>query len=198
MEVGNQNHLWPKWAQNFVTPEEAKQISEAVAEAEKKTQGEIVPIIVRRSSTIGHVPYLLTLCLFILLFAFEIPQSQRIGHTGEWILFAVAALVFILSFPLSRLTWIQRIFVPQGDQAFQVEARALLEFYQAEISKTQGRTGILLFLSLMERKAVVLADEAISQKLPKETWVQICQEMVGGIGKGQTAEGIIKAVHRSY
>ena len=115
----------------------------------------------------------------------------------SWILFAVAAASYLLSIPLAKTVWMQRLFVPITDQAFQVEARALLEFYQSKTNQTKEHTGVLLFLSLMERKAVILADEGIAKKLPPETWSKICQELVQGIGSGKTADVLITAIERS-
>lgn len=192
METGNQNQ---KWIHGFLKAGEADQVSAAVARAESKTTGEIVPVIVRRSSAIGHVPFLLTLILLVTLMVFEIPQSRWLAaYNLTWILFFVAILCFAISIPLSKWVWVQRLLVPRDDQSFQVDERALLEFYETGIVNTKARTGILLFLSLMERKAVVLADEAIAKKLPPETWQNICQEMVAGIKRGETASGLIRAI----
>jgi putative membrane protein len=144
------------------------------------------------------VPWLVTLILLVLILVFEVPQMAFFNRwNATWLLFLISAFCLLLSFPLSRLACVQRLFVPQGDQAFQVEARALLEFYLAGVASTRGRTGILLFISLMERKAVVLADEAISKKLPRETWAEICKGMIEGIQHGQTSDGLIGAIRRS-
>jgi putative membrane protein len=190
VEAGNQ-----KWAQRLIKEGDSSKVSAAVAKAEKQTSGEIVPIIVRRSSTIGHVPFLLTLILLVALLVFEVPQLPVFARYNlNWILFFVALFCFLISIPLSKSIWVQRMLVSQTDQKFQVEERALLEFYQTGIVNTKARTGILLFLSVMERKAVVLADEAIAQKLPPETWTEICQVMVQGVKKGETAEGLTQAI----
>ncbi len=192
MAAGNQ-----KWAHNFITEDQAKAVSVAVAKAEVKTSGEIVPVIVKRSSTIGHVPFLLTLVILVTLLVFEVPHlSFFVDYNLHWVMFFISLACFLISMPLSKLKIVQRLLVPQGDQAFQVEERALLEFYQTGIVNTKARTGILLFLSLMERKAVVLADESIAKQLPAETWKQICDLMVDGIKSGDTGAGLIRAIEK--
>jgi putative membrane protein len=186
------------WSRSFIKDAEAEQVAVTIGHVEKKTSGEIVPMIVRRSSAIGHVPYLLTLIFWLALMVFEIPQYSffTLDFYGPWILAALAIACFLISFPLSKLFWIQRMLVPHRDQVFQVNARALLEFYQTGIINTHSRTGVFLFLSLMERKAVVLADEAIAKKMSVETWKQICQEMVDGIQKGETGAGMVRAIEK--
>ncbi len=196
MAAGN-SPVQSNWSKSFLQAGDAEKVSAAVALAEAKTSGEIVPMIVRRSSTTGHVAFMLSLVILVALLAFEVPQNPMLLRIGLiWSTLAMAVVSFLISIPLAKLVWIQRLFVPQGDQIFQVEERALLEFYQTGIVQTKARTGILLFLSLMERKAVVLADQSIAEKLPPETWKQIVDQMVEGIQLGKTAEGMVAAVEK--
>lgn len=189
---------WPRWAQGFVTPQEAEEIQQAVAACEEQTCGEVVPMIVRRSSVVGHVPWVITLLLLVAVLVFEIPQTSFFSQgSSAWLGFLLSALCFLLSVPLSHWGRLQRLLTPKGDQTFQVEERALLEFYSSGIPATKGRTGVLIFISLMERKAVILADEAIAQKLHKETWSQICQDLVIAIKENRTSQGLITAIQRS-
>ncbi|MEZ0393156.1 MAG: TPM domain-containing protein [Pseudobdellovibrionaceae bacterium] len=195
MEAGKK---WPTWAESFISEEEAQKVSEAVTKIETKTSGEVVPMIVQRSSMTGHLPYMITLIFLVVLLVFEVPHMDFfVAWNATWLLFLVSALCLLVSFPISRLHWVQRLLIPKKDQSFEVEERALLEFYQSGIPGTRERTGVLIFVSLMERKAVVLADESITKKLPQETWAQICQDMVEGIKKGKTAEGLVQAIQRS-
>ena len=188
----------PAWARHFLRPSDLAKIQEAVTNAEKNTTGEIIPMVVRRSSFGGHLPVLLTLILIVVVLVFEVPQLEIFDGLGaHWALILVSALCFGLGHLLSKLSLIQRWLTPKLDQAAQVEARAELEFHRLGITGTAGLTGILLFISLMERRAVVLADQGISAKMSKEAWAEICQLMVQPIGKGKTAEGICRGIHRS-
>lgn len=195
VEAGNQV---PGWARGFMSDQEALKIKEAITRVETKTQGEVVSMIVERSSMIGHIPYLLTLIFLVILLVFEVPHLEFFATwNAGWLLLLISALCYLISIPMSRWAWVQRFLIPRADQEFEVEERALLEFYQAGITSTKGRTGILIFISLMERKAVILADEAISKKLPQEIWAQLCQDLVEAIKKGKTADGMIKTIQRS-
>ena len=59
----------PNWARQVLGDDGVERIETAIADAESSTSGEIVPILVRRSSTVGHVPLasftLLLLCVFL-------------------------------------------------------------------------------------------------------------------------------------
>ena len=164
-------------------------------EAELKTSGEIVPMIVKSSSTVGHVP--IVIFLIALLFYFMVDLAQFGYFESSTLNFLIWA---ILCLPVSRLlaelSLVQRLLVNQMDQRDQVELRAEVEFYEANLKNTEGSTGILLFVSLMERKAVVLADEAIAKQLPSETWNEVVLLLVDGARKKSLSQGFCMAIDR--
>jgi uncharacterized membrane protein len=72
-----------------------------------------------------------------------------------------------------------------------VHHRAELEFHRRVKSKTAHQSGILIFISFFERRIVVLADQGVHAKLPKELWLELVQGMTAHLKKGQFAEGLI-------
>ncbi|MGE4131014.1 MAG: hypothetical protein AB7F86_05215 [Bdellovibrionales bacterium] len=58
--------------------------------------------------------------------------------------------------------------------------RAELEFYRNDLTATAERTGILLFLSLAEKQAVVLADRGLDQKAEPKIWADVVRELTLG------------------
>ena len=110
-------------------------------------------------------------------------QAAFLGEHWAWYLGDIALLAMISAL-FSRFNCVQRLLTSRLDQEDQVDMRAQLEFYESNINNTKGSTGILLFASLMERRAVVLADKAISDKVPKEAWREVCDLLVGGIKEG--------------
>jgi putative membrane protein len=187
----------PLWARDILHERDLAKISEAVREAELRTEGEIVPMVVRRSSVFSSLPLMLTLIMLVLILVLEVPQGEFFAEfNAYWVLFFLAAFCYGVSLLLCRWQILQRLFVPMTDQIFQVEMRAQLEFYLQGLNRTRARTGILLFVSLMERRAVVLADQAIAEKLPRETWDHVCHLILNGIKKGQTGEGFANAIRK--
>lgn len=187
----------PFWARDILHERDLDKIAEAVRVAELGTEGEIVPMIVRRSSVASYLPFQITLVMLVLILVLEVPQAEFFAQfNAYWVLFFLSAFCYGCSVLLSRWQILQRLFIPVPDQLFQVEARAHLEFYRQGLNRTEKSTGVLLFISLMERRAVVLADQAIAQKLPKDTWFQVCHLMVDGVKKGQTGEGFANAIRK--
>ncbi len=193
------------WIHKFITPLEVESVSKAVALAEQTTAGEIVTVIVRRSSYVGHVQAfgtLLLLLIFLFLEGFEFIKyefslhfSNQLALIGpHLVLLVLVAIFWLAASSLKEVQWIQRILIPLKDQQEQVEKRALLEYYLNHVTQTEKKTGILIFISLMERKTVVLADESISEKLSPETWTGIVDIIVEGVKNKKTAEGLIHAI----
>jgi putative membrane protein len=108
----------------------------------------------------------------------------------------ILALIVLLpfSFLLSRYKWVQRFFTHPQDRAFQVLERAEIEFHRHQMQQTVARTGVLIFLSLMERQAVVLGDKSIAVKLTPNTWQDVVQTIVSGVRSGKTESGLLDAV----
>ena len=187
----------PKWLSERLSSDDLDSIEKAIHKAELKTSGELVPIIVRRSSTIGHVP--LTLLLFFTTLWFIVDWILNL-YTNiallESPLFMGGGLIFILLLTriLSPLEWVERVLTPRYDQSLQVNQRAEIEFFESNIRETRDATGILIMISLMEHRAVVIADKAINDKLPPETWDKVIHEMILGIKNKNIAEGMIKGI----
>ncbi len=188
----------PDWAARILGTDGLERIEAAIAAAESKTSGEIVPVLVRRSSTIGHVPVLAFSLLLIAFLLAELPAvlGDSLGGYAlvwmavTWLLAAGGAALF------ARFDFVQRMLIPQFDEVLQVERRAQLEFYELDLSQTEGRTGVLLMVSLMEHRAVVLADRGISEKLDQEIWGEVVDLMIDGVKAKDLAGGMSRAISR--
>ena len=187
----------PGWARHVLGDDGAERIETAIAEAESHTSGEIVPILVRRSSTVGHVSLVGFTLLLLGMFLIDLPAILADLGGPYWIwLGACWLLAGGLALGLQRLDIVQRLLTPRLDQMQQVNLRAQIEFYELGISQTRDRTGILLFVSLMEHRAVVLADHSIAEKLDAEVWQELVDLMIRGVKRGDLAAGMTEAVQR--
>lgn len=186
----------PNWLKSHLQEQDLDRIQAAIHNAEKKTSGEIVPMIVRRSSTVGHVPLVLTLVLLLLVINSNlIAWQSEVSRLPFWILAIFDGLCgLVLIRTLSLQSWVQRLLTPKADQKVQVESRALIEFYNHRINATERSTGILVFVSLMEHMAVVLGDKAIAQKLKSEDWHDVDQKLLQKIAAGDMADGFCEAI----
>jgi putative membrane protein len=176
---------------------ELQKLSKVITQAESKTSGEIVPVIVQSSSAVGHVPWVILGFFMGLVFVME-----RTWLAWSWYLLPtwVYLVLFIVGLGLSQFLaqfhWFQRVLTPNEDEEMQVLRRAELEFFEGSTQKTKHQTGILIFVSLMEHRAVVLADQGISQHYSQETWDEVVQILSSEFKKGRYYEGLEMAILR--
>ncbi|MDP6979704.1 MAG: TPM domain-containing protein [Myxococcota bacterium] len=187
----------PKWAERCLGNKGHDRVEAAIAAAEARTSGEIIPLLVRRSSTVGHVPLLATALLLVIAISLDFDAAvagwignDMAGVVAVWLACAIAGWF------ASQLDIVDRLLTPQGDQALQVDLRAELEFYELGVGRTSESTGVLLMISLLEHRAVVLADQGISERLPAETWQEVVGLMIAGVKRGDAAGGLCAAIER--
>jgi len=195
----------PEWIRPYLKREEILSVEAAIEDAEKKTSGEIVPIIVRQSFELNWPKRFLTIVLILCFALFaERPLSEwwdsQFILTASWLkfllVFAIGILILGISAVFANLGMVRRFVTPPRDARRLAGERAELEFYRAGIGATTGSTGILLFLAIEDRQAVVLADKAISSKLSPDAWSEVLNLMLQGLRRGRCAEGLTAAVHR--
>lgn len=186
---------------SILTDEERKRISAAIGEAELQTSGEIVPYIVARSDRYGAVVWrgaalgalLAVLCALLLM---QLYTGWGLGwlYTG-WgtaIVTVVGGLAGALL--VDRISGLKRGLAGPSLLTERVHDRAIRAFVEEEVFDTRDRTGILLFVSLLEHRIEVLGDAGINAKVKPEEWVEVVERVRAGIGSGRLAEGLIDAI----
>lgn len=187
-------------------------IGAAVTAAESNSAGEIVTILAERSDEYREVALawaalvaLLALVALALAPDFYLGLYDRLTGTWakEWTpgrLFGLAALVAAAKFAgtWAILLWrpLRLALTPGAIRHGRVHARAIALFRVGAERRTTGRTGILIYLSLAEHRAEIVADEAIASKVPAEVWGEALAAMLSEIRAGRMADGMIAAVER--
>jgi putative membrane protein len=187
-------------------------ISAAVAAAEAHTAGEIVTVVARRSDGYTDVALAwaafasLTVLMILSLFPdfFLGLVDMLLGHWAhEWTpqgVFTVAVAFATLKFAGVLLVqlWepLKLFLVPPPIKTQRAIDRAVSYFKTGAERRTHGRTGILIYLSMAEHRAEIVADEAIADKVPAEVWGEAMAAMVAELREGRIADGMIAAVER--
>ena len=76
-----------------------------------------------------------------------------------------------------------------------VNERAERYFTEAGIFNTRDRTGILIFISLLERRVELLADKGINEKIPPEQWTTVVNHIVDGVKQNKFVDNLIESVN---
>jgi len=165
-------------------------IAEAVRRAEMQTAGEIVVVIERAASSYRNVPVVMALALALFvpwpLLSFTMMSAQRIFMIQ---LFCAVSL-------LGALLWYGRggRFVPGFVKRRRAHEAALREFTARGLTRTKGRTGVLLYIALQERYAEILADTGIDGLVDQDTWRGIIEPLLAAAREDRLTEGLIRAV----
>ena len=197
-----------------ISDAEHDRVTAAVREAEAGTAGEIVTII---ADTSDH--YLdtalwwaaataLTKLAFLTAFpaiATRILETISGGWGGSWgssigamEYFELALAAFVVTFGLVRLLFhipsLRVTMTFPRVKSKRVRNRAIDFFKVGAESRTVGRTGILIYLSLAEHRAEIVADEAIHKQVDNEVWGDAMVDLLKHVKEGCVADGMVAAV----
>ena len=166
-------------------------VAEAVRRAEALSRGQIVPVAVEKSGAYGEARFWGGLLLAALATLGVLLLRPTLGLGGLVLLQAAAgALGALVSGwgPLERLL--------AGGRALEaaVHARALRAFAEEGLYRTVEGTGVLVFASLFEHRAVVLGDRGIHERIGDGEWDRAVAALVAGLRAGDPGEGFVEAI----
>ena len=185
----------PHWLKLKLNEKDLLRIRSSVMQAEKKTSGEIVPMVVRSSSSFGHVGLVLFLIGLVFFWTLATQVAHEVPTLPFWILeMSAVVLSMLLAWAFQSTDFAKYYLTSPHDQALSVMHRAQLEFYQSNIKASHRQTGVLIFVSLLERRAVILADETVSLKVPEQEWTNAINLLLKETKQGELARGICDAI----
>jgi putative membrane protein len=173
-----------------ISQKDYERIAAAIKEAEKTTGGEIVCVLARRSSDYAYVAP-----LWAALVALVAPWPLVLfTELGVRTILSIQILVFIavalaLSWPRLRLAATPRIV-----KRSRAHRAAIEQFFTRGVAGTRGRTGVLIFVSLGERYARIVADDGIAAKVGEDQWRRALDLLRGHMRERRIAEGFIAAI----
>jgi len=176
-------------------------IRDAVEAAERSTSGEIVPYVVNRCGGYeaavwrgGGLAALSGLAVALVFLRLYEGWGYAWLHT-YWGPSAVSLLTGSVGAALVALVpGLKRVLAGSTRLTRNVHGRAVQAFVEEEVFKTRDRTGILLFLSLFERRIEVLGDEGINNAVSADDWVDVVQTIQQGIRSGRVTQGLVEAI----
>lgn len=184
------------------TDDDRDRIAAAVETAEAQTAGEIVPCVVLRSSAYEAVPWRggvlgALVGAAIIALARTVPLDVLSGLTHDGTAFLLTLGTGLIGAALAATAPpLTRRLISTDRMAEAVHRRAMEAFVEEEVFATRDRTGILLFVSLLEHRIEVLADTGIYQKVDDDVWNGVTERIRTGIESGQLTQGLIDAIEQ--
>ena len=174
-------------------------IRAATAAGESRTAGEIVPYIVERvvdrdtarwrGATLGALGVALVAGIANAFGDFW-------GGYGVWWITLPAVVGAGAGYLVAGIDTVGRRLIPEDHIERSVHLRAEAAFLEEEVFATRDRTGILVFLALFERRAVILADEGIHRAVPQGEWQHVVDDLIAGVKARRAAAALIEAIAR--
>jgi putative membrane protein len=174
----------------MLSAEDRVRISDAIRAAEARTSGEIVCVLAESSSQPGALPILLAAIIALALPWFLIAFTD---FAVERILL-LQIFVFLLLTILLLLPPVYIALIPRQARRAAAYRLAAEQFVIRGIARKKDRNGILIFVSLAERYARIIADEGIAARAAQAEWQAAIDTLVTHMRDGQIGEGFVAAI----
>jgi putative membrane protein len=189
-----------------------ERVSAAIAAAEATSNGEIVAVATPISDAYHDVAlhWALVPLFAVLAWAAWRPSALTWWYNllfGGWqpdptlsqlltLLMVFAALKFTIALLILKWMPLRLVLTPAATKHRRVRRRAVTVFRAAAERRTVGRTGILIYLSLAEHRAEIVADEAILKVTDEHTWGEAMTALIAEVREGRPGDGIVAAIER--
>ena len=174
-----------------MSKEDHERIVSAIHSAETKTSGQIVCVLAQTSLHTTALPALFAAAASLttpwLLMTFTRMTVQRI--------LSLQVVVFLTALLLLSLPRIRAALVPRKARRAIAHRAAMEQFTNRGIGSRKDRSGILIFVSLAERYARIIADKEIADRVPQAEWQEAVDALVSHMRDGRIADGFITAVN---
>jgi putative membrane protein len=200
-----------------ITPQDHARIAAAVAQAEAGTSGEIRCVLSEGGQgpalalAVAAAASLVAPAIALLL---GLDPEALAGVFGHWsvghlaaadarvastlsVYIALQTVIFALVFGLMSFAPLRRALTPRAVVKARVHEAALAQFAALGLADTRDRTGILIYASLDDHHAEVLADEGIYAKAPHAVWDEVIALLVDGLRRGAPADGFAAAAQKT-
>jgi putative membrane protein len=195
-----------------LTDSDREKIAAAVAAAEAKSSGEIVTVATPISDAYHDVAlhWALIPLFAVLAWAAWRPTALTWWYDflfGGWspdptmselltLLMVFAALKFTVALLILKWMPLRLALTPGATKHRRVRRRAVAIFQAAAAGRTAGKTGILIYLSIAERRAEIIADEAMLKLTDDHSWGEAMHALIEQVREGRPGDGIVAAIER--
>ncbi len=163
-----------------LTEQERNSLVELVAQAESLTGAQLVTVVVGKSDSYDEAPwkaFALGAALAALAVAVALPRGWEVAvstaHAAAIILGFGAAMALLTAL----LPWFARLFIERERREIEVAQFARSMFSSRGLGRTRGRLGVLILISLLERRATIVADDGFDGRVSPEDWQQVVARM---------------------
>ncbi len=175
-----------------ISKKDRERIAAVIQSAEAKTSGEIVCVLAQTSTHMTALPVFIAAAAalatpWLLMMLTEL-TVQRI--------LAIQVGVFLLLLMLLRLPRVRVALIPRKARRAIAHRVAMEQFISRGIAGNKHRAGIMIFVSLAERYARIIADDEIAARVPHSKWQGAVDALVAHMRDGRIADGFVAAINK--
>jgi len=170
---------------------DSRRIEDAIARIEQRSAAEFVVAVVPRSARYDRGRALVSASWAV---AAAVAYFQFLPWGGETVGLLLELPVFALVWAVLGIPSLERLFIPPREAEHAVHDAAFRLFAERGIHRTKRRTGMLLLVSELERRAVLLGDSGIHERVGDAGWSEHVTKLVARIREGRTADGVIEVL----
>lgn len=198
-----------KQATKLFTQEEVRTIEAAIGEVEKTTSAEVVPVVASASGRYDRAEDIFGFLFSLLVLGCTWGWFQGlVPTTAAWsgapvfrlnlpVVLAILFVSFFIGMALaSRFPLLRLPLIARREMQEEVERSARETFQRLKIRRTEGATGLLIYVSLYEQMVHVVGDDTINAKLSGGDWAALCDTILTGFKNGKPEEGMRNGILR--
>ena len=193
---------------NHLTEKDRAAIDAAIAEVERKTPGEVVPVVAAASGRYDRAEDFAGLAFGLTAMIGTWILFQRETTPDDWNALPLAlpflwiVVVFIVMFIIgmvlaTQLWFLRRLFTSSKHMRDEVAEKARQVFFDQRIHRTQSRDGLLIYISLYEKLALLLADESVEQAIGEAGLNELRDQLIADLKRGNLAEALCAVIHEA-
>ncbi len=175
-----------------LSEQDRARISAAIRANEARTSGEIICVLAKSSS--DQATALPVLVAAVLALALPWVLMATTTSLSLQSMLSLQVLVFLVLLVVLGLPRVRTALIPRATRRALAHRAAMEQFVIRGIARKKERTGILIFVSLAERYARIIADVGIAARVPQAHWQGAIDALTGHMRQGHIADGFVSAI----
>ncbi len=175
-----------------LSAEDQRRIGAAIKAAEATTAGEIVCVLARASS--DYMTYATAWSALIALIAPWVLLALTNFSVRE--IFLAQIVLFVVLFLIFSESSLSRVLVPRRARRAEAHRAAMEQFMIRGMARKKNRAGVLIFVSLAEHYARIVADEGIASKVEQSVWQDAIDALLERVSYGEIADGFVVTIEK--
>jgi putative membrane protein len=163
-------------------------IKQLITDAEEKSNSELIPMIVGHSDLYPAAQFRSAIIVsFIFSVALYLSPFSIINPI--WFLW-VQIPGLLLGYTIGCIPSFTRFLITKREIEYEVTQRAIEAFFDHNLHTTEKHNGVLIFISLMERKIKIITDVGVREKIAQNIW----DEMIADFTAKIKDDGFVEAL----